>query len=76
MEFSAIFPIASLQVLRIHSERDCLPALATFSKAVASLLDSQIGTILPLACPFGSAGQPKFLRFFWLIVPNEDYKSK
>jgi hypothetical protein len=50
-------------VLRIHSEIDCLLALAALAIDFRSSGAKRTGTILPFASPFGSLGRP-ILAFF------------
>jgi hypothetical protein len=60
--------VASI-VLRIHSERLWLLALAAASIIFKALAVKRTGTILPLASLLGSLGRPTFLVLFcWLKV--------
>src|ERR1035438_1834247 len=55
--------IAAATVPRIHSDTVCWLARATDSIRFRSAGLKRIGTMRPLASPFGSLGRPIFLRF-------------
>jgi hypothetical protein len=56
--------VVALNVLRIHSDRVCLLALAAVLIKRRSPGLNRTGTILALALSFGNFGRPTFLAFF------------
>jgi len=65
---------AASTVRRIHSERVRSLLFAALVNCSASALVSRMGTILPLASPFGSFGLPG-LRFFWTTTSESRENS-